>query len=293
MAKVGDGDPQDQVETQDPTEEVGPDHCDAGPEHCELRPGELDGAPQDCEYPHHAEVEDGFPVEEIPLVMDEDGMPRPVDPPGQLPLAHPFTYETMTCIADDREYVELFEEEFPGTRVYLYRKKSFNFRDRICFAAGGVSADEQLVFTARRRYDDDGIERTRLTFEPKEVVQRGGIRCVIQKDELWPVRPRRECCKFYRRQVFAHDGTLPGDKGHKLVFRNCMMRRSIGGAFMSVSNEAVYACDYRDPPDPDAVKEHLDDFDQDKLETRPDLKHVPAFGLEGEEIHYDDKGEVK
>jgi hypothetical protein len=58
------------------------------------------------------------------------------------------------------------------------------------------------------------------------------------------------------------------------------MRRSIGGAFLSVSDEAVYACDYRDPPDEHTEQKWLDGPDDKRLESgEPEL--VPMFGGEG------------
>jgi hypothetical protein len=62
---------------------------------------------------------------------------------------------------------------------------------------------------------------------------------------------------------------------------------------MKLNDEAVYACDYRDPPEPASVDEHIDQFDRRKLATRPDLTHVPFLDKGGEEIQYDEEGNAK
>jgi hypothetical protein len=264
---------------QEPLEEVGPGECQAEAEKCEFKSGELEGQPGACQIEHDEEIQDAFPVEEIPIIMDpEDGMPRPADPDHDAPFAHPFTYDVV-CIEDDRVYVEVFTEEMGSAAQYLRTR--------------GIGS--------RMKYSAAGVESDRLKFNPSEVKTVRGHTIVpffsqssLRDDDeerfkyllVRPIRPR---CKYYKRQKFAHDGIAKGEFGHFLLFRNCMMRRSVGGAFMSLMNEVVYACDYRDPPDPVTVDKYLDKQDRKTLTERPDLTLVPMFGQEGEDIRLEEK----
>ena len=70
--------------------------------------------------------------------------------------------------------------------------------------------------------------------------------------------------------------------GHRIVFSNCMVRRSVGGAMMSLRDEAVYACEHRHPPDPESVRRHITDWNKERLAAARHLvrvRHVqPAPG---------------
>jgi hypothetical protein len=93
-----------------------------------------------------------------------------------------------------------------------------------------------------------------------------------------PVRPKRERCKYYKRQILLNDDKKDGEFGRQHICRNCTMRRSIGGAFLSLRDEAVVACDYRDPPDEESVRVHLDEKDKARLDGG-EPERVPLFSL--------------
>ncbi len=264
----------------EPMEEAAPQDCNAISPETGFKVGDLEGPPQDAEFKAHEEIAEAFPLEEIPLVFMPDGMPSPVDPEGALPLAHPFSIESVVCIEDTRTYVELYQDEI---REILRARIDIPQEIRVA------------PHTNVSRYDTQGRENKRREFEDSKVYHRYGLSMVVEKVPLGSssipcvfVRPIRERCKFYKRQVFALDGTKLGDDGHFLVFRNCTMRRSVGGAFLSLRDEAVYACDYRDPPDMRSVKKYLDDKDNAKLKNRPDLTLVPMFGGEGEDVRLEE-----
>jgi hypothetical protein len=85
--------------------------------------------------------------------------------------------------------------------------------------------------------------------------------------------------------VFASK-TIPDPRafGHRHYYRNCTVRRSLGGAYMSLQNEGVYACDFRSPPDPRSVERHLDRPDRERLEKKLHLRLSPAMGMAGDDI---------
>lgn len=286
-----------------PHEEVGPEECDAKPEESEFGPGELDGKPEEAQFSVVDEVHEMMATEPIQIMRDPvDGLPRPVDP-GTHPYAPPFTRLHVNCLADDRKYVELWADELvtrwprrkidkrsvlvpPGyTMVHHVMRKD----------AGKV----EIVFDVRHRYDNEGAEQQRREYDPDVVVSRYGQYVVPGKAGglLIAVRPRREKCQFYRRQLFNIDGDESGhdpfEEGGKIQFKNCTKRRSIGGAHMSLSGQAIYACDYREPPDPLTVERFLDETDRKALDDKRHLTMVPAFGMAGESYQRDDIDDPK
>jgi hypothetical protein len=64
-------------------------------------------------------------------------------------------------------------------------------------------------------------------------------------------------------------------------------RRSIAGAAMSLNNQAIYGCDFREPYDEKSV-EFMDDVYNRKLRERPDLVRLPMFNMAGDEVRNDE-----
>jgi hypothetical protein len=126
------------------------------------------------------------------------------------------------------------------------------------------------------------LNMERRVFEPAAVEMRWGVLFVRDGDgeNVVPVRPRRERCKHFLRQVMANDDAPnPKEFGHFLRFYNCGARKSVGGALMTLRDEAVYACDYREPQDPTTTKKYLDDFDKDRLDSKRHLELIVPFNL--------------
>ncbi|MBW2672263.1 MAG: hypothetical protein JRD89_02455 [Deltaproteobacteria bacterium] len=48
---------------------------------------------------------------------------------------------------------------------------------------------------------------------------------------------------------------------------------------MTLRDEAVYACDYRDPPDPASAEKHLDSRDRKRLASSEHLELIRPFNL--------------
>ena len=152
-----------------------------------------------------------------------------------------------------------------------------------------TSARRPLTSTSygvRSKWKGGGGFREALTFRPDEVKTRFGTRIAKvpsrTQGSTTSIRARgpvREQCAHYKRQLFANDDQPdPNSAGHRIVFRNCTMRRSVGGAFMSIRDEAVYACDYRSPPSA-ASSRMLDELDEKILENSRTRQLVPLFNL--------------
>ena len=275
-------------EGHDPTEEVGPVGCEIDPERAAVQPGALDGPPQESQITFQDEVAEAFVAEPLTMILSPvDGLPIPADESPTLATAAPYSIDSVVCIEDEREYVELYADELKGALFW-------------------TASPESLAFLNGERFTPSGEERARMTFAPERVVTRWGQKLVQMTAEEWAtyqqelladmppgkalghveglpfvaVRPARERCIYYKRQVFSNDDQ-PDEKafGHYIVFRNCTERRSVGGAFMSVRDEAVYACDYREPPHAPSVEKYLDKKDRERLASKAHLVRVPLFGI--------------
>jgi hypothetical protein len=226
------------------------------------------------------EIHESFPIEPIATVMGPDGLPMFTEPDPDDAIAIPFTYETQLCIEDDRTYVEVWEDEEDD---YL--------------ASRGCTTTRQMklrprvpVMLPRSRWDDLGVEKERRVFPSEAVVRYAGFDLVyVEGGQRILVRPLRERCRHYKRQAFSND-SQPNPRAplHQLLFRVCTARRSNGGAYMSLRDEAIYACDFRDPPDLTAIAEQ-DAKDKKKLLSRPDLVKYQLFGLAGDDIRVEDR----
>jgi len=271
--------PEVQDQDEDPNEEVGREGINASTEDIDQRRDEIDDEER-VEATLRDEVAEQFPVEPIALVMsEEDGMPVPADESVQLALAPSFTRENVICVEDDRSYVELFAEELTQRGwSELGDEEDVDDDDVGQWETPTGWVIEQMRH--RDRYDAEGLERTRRKFDRDMVRQRWG-QTMVQVTGGWlPVKPVRERCKYYKRQVFLNEDVSPGEFGAMQILRNCTMRRSLGGAFLSLRDEAVVACDYRDPPCLESVKKILDDKDQYRLDNADKVEQVPLFNLE-------------
>src|SRR3989344_805152 len=257
------------AEGHEPNENAGPDEAGSSPLQCEHRAGELDAPVHQAQFSVIDELSEPYVSEPAVMVAHPvDGLPVPAQERVDLPLAHPFRYETMVCVGDDRVYVELWSEEIIARNRW---SRSVNGKvitvGRSAWSSSGEARTRRVFARAQvvRRWDEPVVVMARGALLPEEdgVVPSqtmsgrsaaAELACVREGVELLlPVRPTREPCDYYKRQLFANDDvTDPAEPGHYIVFRNCGARRSVGGALLSPSNEAIYACDYRNPPAPES-----------------------------------------
>lgn len=266
-----------------PDEPAGPDESEASPVRSEFRPGERSAGVEESEFAMVDQVHDEFPIEPIPMASDPiDGMPVPVMGDPQDALAVPFTYDTQLCIEDDRSYVELFEQELMERDWYVDSETNIASVNSCSWTTPG---GDLIPLVVRRRHDcKTGEVVPRSEHKPEAVEHLWGVDLVKCDDGWKPVRPIRELCKHYHRQVFSNDNQPdPSKEGHQLVFRVCGARRSNGGAFMSLRDEGVYQCDFREPRDERSTRVQ-DDKDMKKVKERPDLLLIPMFNMPGDAV---------
>jgi hypothetical protein len=260
---------EEKIREDEPLEHADAADCNPDAPGTEFEGGSREGDAAECEYSWREEIQETFEPEPMIMVAHpEDGMPVPAGETSEIKYAHPFTIDTCICVEDERSWVEEFGEEV-GLHNFPWNKE--------CVAA-------------RRRWSILGEKVERRIFSPEQVTTWFGKHVVREENThpvtrglaVIPVRPVRERCRHYGRMVMANDD-IPGptEPGHQIIFRNCSARRSVGGAYMTVSNEAVYACDYRDPPDRPSCEKYLDSRDRERLASKRHLEMVPLFGLLG------------
>jgi len=258
---------------EDPTAEATPPECDAKPADTDLEL-ERGVGPEDGEWQAASEVDEAFVPEPIVLIPSPvDGLPIPADERPGLQLAPRFSVDNLVCLEDRRRYVEVFEEELLD-----------EYEDWGHFA----QSHESNLLTYRTIHDEDGKERQRRVFSASLVEKLYGrdVVCVCSAEgvamrgaiyTIIPVRPLRPVCEHYKRQLFNNDDQPdPNKPGHRILFRNCTARRSVGGAFLSLRDQAVYACEHRTPADPTSTA--LLDAIDDKALTEV-VEEVPLFNL--------------
>lgn len=274
----------DDKREDEPLEESDAVDCDATAPQCDVEMTSRDAPAHDAEFSLRDEINETFQPEPIVMVESpEDGMPIPANERSDLAIAHAFTIDSVVCVEDERAYVELFADELAarGWSLSVGRvpdepsKRQYHPTPAPDW---GHAGDLKL----RERYDKDGAATQRHEYEPAQVERRWGVLVAITSRSWVPVRPRRERCEFYKRMDMANDDVpTPGEFGHHLLFRNCGARRSVGGALMTVRDEAVYACDYRQPPDQGTVDKWLDGPDRKRLASKKHLELIQPFNLHG------------
>jgi hypothetical protein len=259
----------------------------------DVAPGERDGPPEESDFSPDEELVDEFPVEPIPVMIDpKDGLPKPVD--VQRAFAPPFTRTHIVCLEDKRSYVEIFYDETHEDN-WVDRGSEGKDADTEYYSLPALFGDDWVTdrFSMRGSCDGNGQRRKRDEFKPDEVIEMWGVVCAkVAQDTFRPVRPIRPKCAHYKRQCFNNDEQPdPAEPGHRINFTHCIERRSIGGAFMSLRDQAIYACDHRDPPDEASRALHLDAFDEKRLREQGHKTKIPLFGMPGEDVTADESAD--
>lgn len=256
----------------EPLEEADGVDCDVPADDCDLGVTDREGDAFQSEASLRDEIDEAFqPVTTVVVESPVDGLPIPANESADLAIAHPFTRDTVVCIEDDRVWVELFSHEI--------EERGWKMGAKLCSPA--TDEDFTIRAIARTEFDELGKPRPRREFDLGKVSHAFGCHFVLVEGlPPVPVRMRRERCQHFKRQVMANDDIPnPEDFGHFLRFYNCTARRSVGGANMSLRDEAVYACDYRVPVDIESTEKYLDSWDRDRLEAKRHLELVRPFAL--------------
>lgn len=242
----------------EPIEEAGPKNCSVKISEVSAKVGELSDPAEETPVSFYEQVQGAYEPRFEVWVPGSDGMPVPAGESSDTIDAPAMSYEAFVCIADERQYVEVFADELHA----ILQDPDRSFEPARIKALGSKHTQHTPTLTVKLRptWDNGGRERERRVFDPKRVEKRFGLTLVqLTAEEMQPqdgshllVRPVREQCIHYKRQLFQEAQSF------MRTYRNCTARRSNGGAYLSLDDEAVYACDYRSPKDQASTDKHLD-----------------------------------
>lgn len=282
------------VPNGDPQETADASGSQVGANETQQTPEELSNDQSGAEFGLRDELAEQFPLETINVgISPDDGLPTPMDASSEMALAPAFGPDSVVCIEDEREFVEVFTtDDLPrGSRIPEEVERALYPREFEGYVARRKRKDEAFTppsiaagfVPVREEYASDGRPNERRSFDPSKVIKKWGTPFVETAEGLLLVRARRERCEHYKRMVFANDDPTfkQGDFGHQVLYRNCSARRSVGGALMSVQDQAVYACEHRSPADFVSVEKFLDGPDRKRMATKVEM--VPLFNIKSEE----------
>lgn len=117
--------------------------------------------------------------------------------------------------------------------------------------------------------------------EPSDVTRApNGDYCYREKTSvgvmLVKVEPIRPPCRHYVRQMVSFEFNAD----HDSIKRLCAARRTTEGAFMTVKDTKVTACDMREPKHIES-EQLLDDFDDKKVKQGQERVFASIFSTEG------------
>jgi len=248
----------------DPTEEVGPEESEASATECEVLPGALDEPPEGCQVPILEEVYEPYVPETIQLVPSPiDGLPVPAGESLELQTAPAYTHENVVCMEDARVWVE---DRDPHDRKYkeVYPRSAYDDE------GAPVPLLQFHPDRVKRLYGSTFVE---LTTEDAELFYKNTLGNKAKSGvNLLRVRPRRPRCEHFQQQLFNIDGVAD----MRIMFTNCSAKRSVGGAMMSLRDQAVFACTLRTPRDPVSEK-LIEEFDAKRLNAN--VERVPLVNI--------------
>lgn len=96
--------------------------------------------------------------------------------------------------------------------------------------------------------------------------------------EWYAVEPLRPPCRHYVRQL----GQFSLNAEHQQLYRVCAGRRNTEGAFMSLDDTGMWACDMREPRDM-ATEKTMDDFDIRKIAQGTVRTYLPIIAPAADE----------
>lgn len=216
----------------------------------------MDDAEEGVAFAPFDDFQESFDPGPIKKVLGSDGLPTQHAPftGSDVP---PLSTETLTCMADESEHV---------------------IRDEMGRIMARSSKTPKIMPNGMRFLDRDDLEWTervpeRLVPPSKELLLQFG-HSVLEEDgrTLVLVEPIRAQCKHYARQFTQ----LDLNPENKALFRLCTARRSMGGAFMDLSNLAMFSCELRDPPDAKSLAS-ADEFDRKKILQGKNREFLPIF----------------
>ena len=237
--------------------------------------GEEDFSPFD-------EVDEDFKPGPMHLELGSDGLPRQIDQTTESDIPA-LSKETLVCMGDYSKFVirnrwgSIIAEFEPmdvdrsptgwwrvKTSLALERAKLALQRERKASKGNGKEEDPNS--------DDYLLGALASQFVRMRHEDGYGVQAPPYSDEWFTVEPLRPPCVHYVRQKVS----LPENALHKMYARLCAARRTTEGAFMSVRDQGIWACDMREPRDT-TTELQLEEFDAKKIQEGAQRTHLNVF----------------
>lgn len=226
---------------------------------------------------------------EARYVLGDDGLPTPiVDSHLNEAIPHPFTEDKFVCIADRRSFVVRGDKQRIVAKIdpkHVTREADGRYYAPALAVARGYAdcclspeAAKSLhsaidAFANWESADERAVEWLG-SVEGSHVHQRA------QPDHTIEVEPVRPECRHLLQQV---DPLPQGTVGYKYgyVKKFCALRRTLTGAFLGLTDEAVTACSMRDPHDAPTAK-MLDEANAEKIDQSRNRVFVKLFDTQSD-----------
>ena len=228
--------------------------------------GEEDWSPFD-------EVQEDFKPRPVMKIMAADGLPTNSHPYTGSDIP-PLSPETLTCMGDFSKFVlrGIFGDvvaEFEPADVE--RSPSGRWR------ASKQEVVEKMRMEIQRVRQYGAAHDLPVHPDDEQVLSQllAGIAPGMAMNNAWiEVFPVRPPCRHYARQLTQFELNAQA----KVMLRVCAARRTTEGAFMSLRDRAMWACELREPPA--ASSTLLEEFDAAKMQEGARRECVPIFSQE-------------
>lgn len=238
--------------------------------------GEEDFSPFD-------EVDEDFKPGPMHLEIAADGLPQQIDKTTESDIPA-LSKETLICMGD---YSKFVIRDRWGEIVAEFEPTDVDRSPRGSFRVKASAAIERAKLTIERRRKELREEAKRDAVVPDaklddDLIVLASVASKFGRSskmvaprycrEWFQVRPVRPSCQHYVRQKVS----LPENAQHKMYARLCAARRTTEGAFMTVRDQGVWACDMREPRDTRSELQ-LDEFDAKKIQEGANRTHLNVF----------------
>jgi len=245
------------------------DGADDAAEEETLVPHESDPETED-EFSPFEEVFDDFLAEPIVRVIADDGMPAAISTGKYHNDIPPLSTKTLICMGDFSKFAlraifgdamaEFSPEEVQRSPEGRWRVPRAVARERLALELKRTREAIKKHPTSSQQaqladLDDDELMNVVLM----QSAQGRNMTYAVSREwiEVEPIRPP---CRHYVRQITQFDYNPEAD----VTLRLCAARRTTEGAFMSVRDRKMTACDMREPRHMES-ETVLDDFDNRKI----------------------------
>jgi hypothetical protein len=237
--------------------------------------GEEDFSPFD-------EVDEDFKPGPMHLEMGSDGLPRQIDQTAESDIPA-LSKETLVCMGDYSKFVirdrwGSIVAEFEPTEVDRSPTGMWRVKTSVALERAKLALErERKASKDKGGKPEEGAhhdEYLLAALAAKFVSTHDGygVQAPPHSDQWFTVDPVRPRCVHYARQKVS----MPENAQHKLYARLCSARRTTEGAFMSVRDSGMWACDMRNPRHLGSELQ-LDEFDAKKIQEGANRTHLNVF----------------